>query len=174
LDENGDVAMTVSAKRCPSCSAQLVVLRERRPSRIVEIITELKNADLSTDDLAALADVIRAAPEDVTPRVLAEDAPQAARAITIASREGADWLPLLGVVVALVLAYIAHADAQRAHQDAMVAHNDAVVAHQDAVALQKDAEAAPRSRSLTQADIDRIVEQVEERIGAGTARTSKP
>jgi hypothetical protein len=165
LDENGDVALTVSAKRCPNCAAELVVLREQRPSRIVEIITELRNADLSTDDLAALADVVRAAPGDVTPRALAKDAPRAARVITVASREGKDWLPLLALVVALVLAYIAHADAERAHQDAGVAHQDAVVAHQDA-------EAARRSSSLTQADIDRIVQQVEEQIAA--ARPSKP
>jgi hypothetical protein len=174
LDENGDVALTLSGKQCPNCTAQLIVLREKRPSRIVEIITELRNADLSADDLAALADVVRAAPKGVSPRTLAADAPRAARVITIASREGKDWLPLLAVILTLVVAYIQHADAERAHHDAVVAHQDAIVAHRDAVVAHQDADATLRSSSLTQADIDRIVHQVEERMAAIGARPSRP
>lgn len=117
-DEHGDPALVVSQKPCPICGAGTTTLDSPKRSLPVEIITAIREANLTGDELSAVGDAVRAAAQDVSPRELAEQVPAASKLITVASRAGENWLQLLALVVSIVAIYIAHADTQQAHRDA--------------------------------------------------------
>lgn len=138
-----------------------IQLGETRPSLPVEIVTAVRDANLTVDDLEQLTAALRDAPEGISPRAMAERVPRASKVITIASRAGEQWLALLAIIVTAISLYIAHTDSQQAHQDAEAAHRDAVQAHQDAERATRTAE---RTGSLSDEDIRKITRQIEEQV----------
>lgn len=172
-DEHGDVSLVLSQKPCPKCGAQTIQLNDAKPLPI-QIITAVRDADLTDDELLDLADAVREAPSDTTPRELGERVPSASKIISIASRGGEHWIELLALVLATIAFYVSHTDAQQAHRDAQqaseLAHQDAQQAHQDAERARQDdgqnerqnaREATRKTSSLSDEDVRRIALQIE-------------
>lgn len=156
-DERGEPSLIVSLKKCGRCGEQLTQVNERPPLPI-EIVTAVQEADLSLEELEKFADAIRTADPATTPRQLAESIPGSSKIITVATRAGDHWIEILAIVITLVIFSLTHQDAQQAHKDAQRAHRDAQQAHRDA---QQD---APKTASLTDAEVRRIAEQIETRM----------
>ncbi len=129
-----------------------------------EIVTAIKEANVTAEELAAVADAVREASDDVSPRALAETVPFAAKLITVASRAGKHWRGLLVLAVTLVPPYIAHTDAQQAHRDAVQARQDAQRAHEDAERARRADEQAKTTGRLSDGDIRAIADQMLERL----------
>jgi hypothetical protein len=168
-DTHGSPALLVSQKPCPRCGRETINLKAPKASLPVEIVTAVRDADLTSAELLALADALRNAPSDASPRSVADQVPSASKLITIASRAGKHWLELLTLIVMAVALYVQHHDAQQAHHDAQQAHHDARRAHADAEAAHADAQKAHRdaasaarsTRALSDEDIERIIQQIE-------------
>jgi hypothetical protein len=173
LDEHGDVAMTLSLKTCPQCSGPLTQLREPKPPLPIQIIEAVRDADLSSQELLALADAARDAAGDTSPRDLAEQLPRASKIIEVASRAGEQWMEILALVAAAIAIYVAHMDAREAHRDALQAIDQA---HRDTDrALQASREkrqtfSAGTTGGLSDEDIRKIAEQVEAHVTKDTTR----
>ena len=69
-DEHGDVALIVSDKACPACGSRTVQLDEPKPSIPIQIVTALREADLAPDELTQLANALRSAAPDASPRAV--------------------------------------------------------------------------------------------------------
>jgi uncharacterized protein HemX len=165
-DEQGGVSLILSQKPCPKCGAPTTQLNETKPPLPIQIITAVRDADLSPVELLELADAVRDAPAEMSPRQLAEQVPAASKIITIASRAGDRWIELLAVVLAAVAFYVQHVDAQQAHRDAQQAreeaHQDAERARQDSRQERREARKAARTTgSLSDEDIRKIAHQIE-------------
>ncbi len=164
--EHGDVSLIVSQKPCPVCGAPIVQLREPKPALSIQIVSAVRDADLTPDDLSELADALGRAATNASPRELAALVPAASKVITIASKAGENWIGLLALIVAVIAIYIAHTDAQQAHQDAEraieSAHTDAERARQDSQDALKQARSADRKTStLSDDEVRKIAEQIE-------------
>jgi hypothetical protein len=85
-DDRGDASLILSVKRCPRCDRELTQLREKQPPIVVQIVTAIREADLTADELLRLADVVREATNDTSPRDLAAKAPGASNIIAILPR----------------------------------------------------------------------------------------
>lgn len=170
-DDHGDVVITISVKACPRCGRQTTQLEQEKRPLPVQIVEAVREADLSAEELLELADALENAPSDISPRQLAQQVPGASTIITIASRAGeASWMALLGLIVAVVIGYVAidqaHTDAQQAHRDAERA---AEQAHQDAERAIREgrdqADAALRTTGkLSDEDLRRITDEIEARL----------
>lgn len=166
-DDHGDVVMTVSSRACPRCGHETTPLeREKRPLP-VQIIEAVREAVLTGEELLEFADALANAPSGISPRQLAEQVPGASAIITVASRAGERWIPLLALILSVVIGYLAidraHTDAQQAHRDAERAVQQA---HEDAERALRDgrdqADAAVRNTGkLSDEDVRRIADAVE-------------
>jgi hypothetical protein len=163
-DDHGDVALVVAQKHCPQCGTRAVQLNEPKSSLPVEIVTAVRDAGLTADQLEGLARAIRESDASTTPRELADRAqiPAAGRVIAIASKAGKNWLVLLGVVIALVAAYVAHSDAEQARRDAQQAIEQS---HEDVEAeLRASREPSRSTKELSQDQVDRLVSEIEKAL----------
>lgn len=165
-DEQDSPALLLSGKRCPECGGTVIQLGEEKPPPAIQIVTAIREADLTRDELSELVDVLRDAPNDASPRALAQRVPKASGILTAAGRAGADWRFLLTTiltVIALYFAYVAVQDADRAHIDAAQAHRDAVEAHEDA---ERAVQLATTGQLTEEQSLD-ILRQIDERLGEG-------
>lgn len=160
-DEHGGVSLILSEKPCPRCGRQTTQLAPPPPVPI-QLIQAVRDAKLTPDELTAIADAIREAPEGLSPRDMAQRVPAASSLITVASRIGEKWVELLVIAITLVVLHVQTTDAERAHQDAERAHEDARQAHEDAERAHTDSMRELRNTSeLSEDDISRIVEKLE-------------
>ncbi len=98
---------------CPSCGGTAHV----PPAVWLNQRTRLRPSDLPTEMLESLLEALRSGsiPKGVTPEGLNNRFPEATPIIAVAvQRGGSNWLGLLAIVVALIIGYVAHADAQQA------------------------------------------------------------
>ena len=176
-----DASVFLSQKACPKCGHETTQLQPKPPVAI-QIIEAVRDADLSPGELLDLADAVRAAPDDTSPRQLAEQLPAASKLITVAARAGKEWMSLLILALTIIALYLQESNAQEAHRDAEQAHRDAQraieQAHQDAERARRDgrrerreaSEAARRTTSLSDKEVEKIVQQIE----AGLNRDARP
>jgi hypothetical protein len=167
-DDHGDVLMTVSVKACPRCGHATTQLEQEKRPLPVQIVEAIREADLTAQQLLELADAVDNAPSGISPRQLDEQVPGASTIIEVASRAGeASWIALLGLILTVVIGYLAidqaHTDAQQAHRDAERAVEQA---HEDAERALRDgrdqADAAARNTGkLSEEDVRRIADAVE-------------
>lgn len=146
-NEMGEEVTVAAGNMCQGCRSTHVIDISPRPRVNAEVITQaIRDADMSVNDLQDLAAAVQAATGDISPRALAEQVPSAQHVIVIASRAGRDWLALLGIVIAIVLGYVAHLDAEKASRSA-------------------DQEPkAERTSELTEHDLRKIAKQVESKM----------
>lgn len=169
-DERGDTLMTVSAKRCPVCSRELIRI-DTRPPVPIQIVTAVRAAKLTPDELMAIADALTQAPDGLSPREVAERVPAATSLITVAQRFGAQWVEFLVIAVTLVATYVTAMDAERAHDDASRAHRDAEQAHRDADRAHRDATRALRDTGeLPDESIQTLADQIEAALKSRRAK----
>jgi hypothetical protein len=166
LDVHGAPALLVASKVCRRCGMRPTVqIGEQKPPLPVLVVAAFRDANLTREELDALADAIRDAADNMSPRQLAEQVPAASKIVTVASKAGAHWLDLLTAVLMAVSLYVMHADAERAHRDAGRAHADAERAHHDAEEAHDDAIKARRSTGeLTDEDMRKIAQGVADAI----------
>lgn len=124
--------------------------------------------DLTAEQLSELADAIRQAPNDVSPRALADRVPFASKVIAAASKAGERWVDLLVIVVTLIAALLTYQAPEAAHRDAEVAHHDAEIAHEDTTAAQRG------TARISNRNAGRIAPGVERELESPSASLAKP
>ena len=159
-DDHGDVALILSAKKCPRCGQRVTELKPPPPVPI-QLVQAVRDAKLTPDELLSIADAVRDAPPGLSPRALAERVPSASKLITVASKLGESWAELLVIAVTLIGTYVMHQDSERAHRDAVRARPDAEQAHQDAERAHRDAVRVD-SGALEDADVQRLADKLTE------------
>ena len=180
-DDYGDASLILSQKRCPACGATLVQLGEEKPSLPIQIISAVRDADLASAEILELAEGVRQAKEDTSPRELSQQFPAATQIFTVASRAGEGWIAKLTLVLTVIGLYLAYAGINQAHRDAQQAHRDAQQAieqaHEDAKRAlrqsQRDADArerSPTTKDLSDEDIRAIAEQIMDDLKRDSAK----
>jgi hypothetical protein len=124
----------------------------------LSVVTAIRETDLTAEQLTDLADAIRVAPADVTPRALAEQAPFASKVIAVASKADEHWIELLAIAVTLFVTWLTLQAAQTAHRDAEIAHHDAEVAREDAQATRRG------TGRMSKEEPERIAREVEQKL----------
>jgi hypothetical protein len=169
-DTAGSPSLLLSSKLCPQCGGTVIQLGDDRPGPVVEVVTQIREANLDTDQLSELLQRLASTGSDASPRQLAEGLPWASKVVTAASRLGKDWqfiLTTILTVISLALGAVEISDAEQGHADADRAHHDGLLAHRDAVEANRAARAVrrqDRTGGLTQEQELMILRQIDKQL----------
>lgn len=135
---------------CPSCGRMVQAIGDPPRAKIhADIVTVIREADLSADDLDQLRRVLASADADASPRAIAEEFPAASQIVVVASRAGKDWIALLGLIVTVFSLALAGAAIVIQHDDAEEALRSADKAAQ-----------VERTSQLTDEDVAEIAARI--------------
>lgn len=135
---------------CPNCGRMVRAIGDlARPKIHAEILTAIRDADLSATDLAEFARVLDSAQADASPREIAAAFPAANQIVVVASRAGPDWIARLSLIVAVLAAMISAGGVLWAHEDAERALDSAPESTQPT-----------RTSELTDEDLQRLAEAI--------------